>query len=295
MLKKFLSKPATIKFSTYQHLIGAIPNPIHAKKAIPNWYKKLKNHVGKTSIVDGTAKRCIPMLEAFSQGYIIPLWVDVLVRVGKVYALYDAEDNKIAEIFHTFDPTLLVGEEVSDVEGRPVVARFEAVSETQVRVHCPFEKLAEDTDAIGGHGWDQVSDLCDLKKFTFGKTLLKFTNPWSIKTPQGWSCYFKNPSNDWSNEIQLLEGVVDTDTYSLQVNFPFVWTGTEQGEFFIEKGTPLVQVIPFKRTETLLNVSVRDEDEHNEMQKRLDTRHIDRYKHQFWHKRKKYDKYGLEA
>lgn len=218
MLTKLFYKQPVINFSTYIHLIDVIPPPIEAKKAIPKWYRKLKSHTSKTNIVDGTAKRCIPILDAFSQGYVIPLWTDMLVQVGKTYTLYDGDEQVI----------------------------------------------------------DQVSDLCDLKKFEFGKTLLKFTNPWSISTPSKWSCYFKNPANDWSNEIHLLEGVVDTDTYGLPVNFPFVWTGRDMGEFLIPKGTPLVQVIPFKRTETVKQIQVRDEEAHNEMQNRIMTRLFDR-------------------
>lgn len=291
MLTKIFAKQPVIKFSTYSHLIDVIPAPIEAKKAIPKWYRKLKSHTSKTNIVDGTAKRCIPILDAFSQGYVIPLWTDMLVQVGKAYTLYDSDKQVIADVFHTGDASALIGETVSDVDGNPKVASVQPKGDLQIRVHCPIEKFAEGQETISGHAWEQVSDLCDLKKFDFGKTLLKFTNPWSISTPTGWSCYFKNPANDWSNEIHLLEGVVDTDTFGLPVNFPFVWTGGDTGEFLIPKGTPLVQVIPFKRTEVVKQIEVRDEEAYNAMQNRITTKLFDRYKQLFWHKRNKYVKH----
>ena len=43
-----------------------------------------------------------------------------------------------------------------------------------------------------------------------------------------------------------LSGVVDTDKYISEVNFPAVWL-TDNADVTLTPGTPLVQVIPFKR------------------------------------------------
>ena len=56
--------------------------------------------------------------------------------------------------------------------------------------------------------------------------------------------------------MQILAGVVDTDRYQAPVNFPFV-TIAGDGTHALEKGTPLVQVIPFRRDE--IEASVRAE------------------------------------
>jgi hypothetical protein len=56
--------------------------------------------------------------------------------------------------------------------------------------------------------------------------------------------------------VQILAGVVDTDRYQAPVNFPFV-TIADDGTHVLEKGSPLVQVIPFQRSE--LKAAVRAE------------------------------------
>ena len=80
--------------------------------------------------------------------------------------------------------------------------------------------------------------------------------------------------------------MVDTDTYYNEVNFPYVWTGSEVGEFIIPRGTPLVHVIPFKREELKLEVGEIDQNKKDHILKKMYTKHFDRYKTLFWNKRK---------
>lgn len=79
----------------------------------------------------------------------------------------------------------------------------------------------------------------------------KFINFWTITTPPGWSCLFVNPLNRPNGVFEVVAGVVDTDTYRSPIHFPFFATG-EDGLHTIEKGSPMVQVIPFKRDATVL-------------------------------------------
>lgn len=73
----------------------------------------------------------------------------------------------------------------------------------------------------------------------------KFNNFWIIETPKDWSCIFKHPSYYDDLPFKIFEGLVDTDKYPASVNFPFYIKKGFTG--LIEKGTPMVQVIPFKR------------------------------------------------
>jgi hypothetical protein len=279
-----------IVFSTQEELLDIIPHPTASHRHMPEWFRKLKPTTPSsvTPLKDpGTAKRCVPVLDAVSQGFIIPLWSDIHVKVAKSVNLFDDKDNMISKILDTgVLDSELIGQTVSDVEGNPVVARIERDESLSVRVEMSLEKI-RNNNSIDGHDWSQVGDLCDLKKFKLGKTLLKFSNPWSIKTPKGWSVQFKNPANNWSNNIHILEGIVDTDEYFTPVNFPFVWTGTEEGEWVIPKGTPLVQVIPFKRVAVDVKVAVYNPRKEGELTNKLLTKFTDRYKTYCWHKRKK--------
>lgn len=77
--------------------------------------------------------------------------------------------------------------------------------------------------------------------------LPKFISPWIIKTDPGYSCLFIPPMHREA-KFSILPAVVDTDTFDFAINFPFTLTDPDF-EGTIEGGTPMVQVIPFKRDE----------------------------------------------
>jgi hypothetical protein len=84
----------------------------------------------------------------------------------------------------------------------------------------------------------------------------KFHNYWTIITPPGWSCLFINPLNRPNGLFEVIAGIVDTDSYPALINFPFFATGPD-GLHVIEKGTPLVQVIPFRRDVAEVEAEIR--------------------------------------
>lgn len=143
--------------------------------------------------------------------------------------------------------------------------------------NVPLEtSLSAHTDKqINGHPYERRP---------YGNVPLKWHNPWTIKTSGGVSCLFTSPLNHLETRFKILDGVVDTDTYYNPVNFPFVWTGGE-GDFYIQKGTPLVQVIPFKRTEFKHSVVPLDVEKQQQTANKLGTVLKDGYKRMFHHKR----------
>lgn len=196
-----------------------------------------------------------------------------------------AGDTERASTFDNNDDDAVRTSRVS--EDNTIIARIEKSEDLVIR--CLMAN-----DEVTNHTWEQVGNLCDLKKFKFGKYLMKLNNPWCIKTPKGWSVQIKNPANNFENDVHILEGVVDTDEYGAPVLFPFVWTGTEAGEFVIPKGTPIAQIIPFKREKISLRIKETDEDRIKVTHEKLKNRIFNRYKLEFWHKRKKYDKYDVD-
>lgn len=107
-----------------------------------------------------------------------------------------------------------------------------------------------DRPMVSGHGMHQV------KGNPMGaRPPCKFHNFWTITTPPGWSCLFVNPLNRPNGVFDIVAGVVDTDTYQSPIHFPFFATA-EDGLYTIEKGSPLVQVIPFKRDATTLTADI---------------------------------------
>ena len=65
--------------------------------------------------------------------------------------------------------------------------------------------------------------------------------------------------------LQFSAGIVNTDSYYNRINFPFFikdkWKGT------IKKGTPLIQVIPFKRDEWEHDVRVMTEQDTEDLER----------------------------
>ena len=86
----------------------------------------------------------------------------------------------------------------------------------------------------------------------------KFHNYWTIRTPPGWSCLFVPPLNRPSPVFEVAAGIVDTDTYTSNIHFPFFATA-EDGLHVLEKGTPMVQIIPFRRSDSALAAEIRPE------------------------------------
>lgn len=80
---------------------------------------------------------------------------------------------------------------------------------------------------------------------------MKFHNYWTVRTAPGWSCLFTAPLNRPDAVVTVFGGVVDTDTFAAPVNFPFVATGAD-GVHTLTKGTPIVQVIPFRRDDAAI-------------------------------------------
>ena len=76
------------------------------------------------------------------------------------------------------------------------------------------------------------------------KTFLKLNTGWSIKTPKGYSCLLMQPFYFLEDRFTVLPAIVDTDMYDGSISFPLL---INKKNVIIEPGTPLVQVIPFKR------------------------------------------------
>lgn len=86
---------------------------------------------------------------------------------------------------------------------------------------------------------------------------IKFVNHWVIKTAPGWSTLFVPPLNHFDRHFTCLSGLVDTDKYPKEVNFPAIWhTPNFDGQ--VKAGTFLVTAIPIKRNSFDKKVKIRN-------------------------------------
>ena len=80
-----------------------------------------------------------------------------------------------------------------------------------------------------------------------GALIVKFINPWVIKTPPGYSTLFLPPLNSFDLPFQVLSGLVETDTYYRPVHFPSLCLMRPGASFTLKRGTPIAQAVPIRR------------------------------------------------
>jgi len=121
-------------------------------------------------------------------------------------------------------------------------------------VQRDMETLEWDNKGVGQYGIEfhnrQQIKGWELKKTDFPEGV-KFINPWRIYTPKGYSVMFMQPTYQFEKRFTVLPGIVETDSYN-HINFPTIWHTTKDA--VINRGTPFIQVIPFKRDEFDLDV-----------------------------------------
>jgi hypothetical protein len=184
----------------------------------------------------------MPVFDAIVAGYIITLPADVYVSIKEYEAVNDE-----------------TGESVEEYPNKRI-QHFEWANFSLVAFH-PIEQ-APNHPARNEHSY------------------AKWINPWAIKTPKGYSVMFVQPMHRES-VFTILPGIVDTDEYYTTVNFPFV-INDPSFEGLIPKGTPIAQVIPFKREPWVMDIGGEKEfKEQTNLQVKLSTRFFDRYKTMF--------------
>jgi len=175
--------------------------PYPAASSIPNWWKdeepylKVPGYNQKIFLSEGRTnasfKKCTPMLDALSSGYIIPLWADV---------------------------------HVSQENGFPVLSWktksniFEIHGETARKVQNPI-------------GYTNI--------------VFKYLSTWIPITPEGYSCLITSPFGYRDLPFSAIPAIIDSDKSKLEI-IPPMWV-KDGFEGIVEKGTPLIQITPFKR------------------------------------------------
>jgi len=131
-------------------------------------------------------------------------------------------------------------------------------------------------DLIQFHSVEQAPEHPLKNKHSYPKWI----NYWAIRTPKGYSTMFVQPFHRESI-FTILPGIVDTDNYYAPINFPMV---INDPEFvgLIPKGTPIAQVIPFKRESWSMQFGGNKEiQEQAKITANLQTKFFDRYKNMF--------------
>jgi hypothetical protein len=227
--------------------------PIPAKLNIPEWYKKLEH-----TVLNKTVKGCMPFLDSLTAGYLLKMPQDFYVR-------------------HNVDNKNEKGEEFKDS-----FQTFGLYDQSQL-LSAEFLNLNSGFD---NHPIKQLegSPLIEKNK---NLPFYKILNPWKIKTPKGYSCLFVPPLNNADDRFSIIPGIVDTDTFPNEINFPIIINGDKYTilEDTIKKGTPYVQVIPFKRDTWKMILKVRDQKELQNSKLFYGLKLLNIYKDKYWSKK----------
>jgi len=107
-----------------------------------------------------------------------------------------------------------------------------------------FYWKAKDYNLMGSKT-DGSSGLMEIPN-GYGKKLYSFEHNLYIKTPPGYSVLITQPFNRTDLPFYALSGIVDTDVHPM---FPGSYPVFLKNDFegIVAKGTPMMQIIPFKR------------------------------------------------
>ena len=176
-----------------------VPFPVPAKTVIPEWYKKSKSFFNGNSIsfdqknqVEITIKKCIPVLDVLTSGYVQTSWSDI----------YISEQGEGVSFTVATGPKLM-----------------------RQRHPLMFQEMPIPNDCY--------------------KNFFTWERPWGIKTPPGYSTLITTPMYREDLPFRCVSGIIDTDSHHLGGSVSFFLKKGFTG--MIPAGTPLFQMIPFKR------------------------------------------------
>jgi hypothetical protein len=231
----------TFKYnSEFGYNVNDRPKP--AKEYVPKWFRDLspyektsENPEGKLIVEtfhsNATAKKCVPMLDAMTAGYIIPLWTDVQVR---------------------------------QVDGKPLITW--KVQSNVFELHGSPSR-----DIPAPPGYDQI--------------VFKYVHDLWIQTDPGYSISVSSPAGHYNLPFLQIPAVIDTDSKDMApAPFP-VWIKSGF-EGIVEKGTPIAQVIPFKRESWSHEFDIAKPNEYTYALNRWKTKIGSQYIKSSWHKKR---------
>jgi hypothetical protein len=243
-----------IEFSAHEDYFSIKEDyPIPTKLNIPEWFKNLEH-----TFSNKTIKGCMPFLDTITAGYIFKMPQDFHIRHNVISK--NEKGEEIKDSFQTY-----------------------ALHDQSQLLNAKGINLNSGIDA---HSLKQLegSPFIDKNK---NLPFYKIINPWKIKTPKGYSCLFVPPLNNSDDRFSIIPGIVDTDMFPNEINFPIIINGDKYPilETTIKKGTPYVQIIPFKRDSWKMNIKQRKQKEIQNSRLFYGLKLLNIYKDRYWNKK----------
>lgn len=180
------------------------PPPTPASRFLPDWYRSQKGILNYDQTiphgaVNATVKKCMPVFDILTSGYIIVAPCDIFI---------DATDPE------------------------------------KLTYSVPLTMKQFQSDMFATHAPEQYSDY-PIDASLYHKILFRVMPFWSVGTPDGYSAMFCQPFHREDYGLFAMSAIVDTDKFVTDGHLSFLVKKDFKG--VIKQGTPLIQVIPFKR------------------------------------------------
>lgn len=115
----------------------------------------------------------------------------------------------------------------------------------------PREFASHQAHIIANHSTEQVSHYpIDLSVYV--NHILRIHPMWMVKTPPGYSTLFTSPAHQPHIPIRAVDAIVDTDNFFSDGHISFFLEKDFEG--VIKQGTPIIQILPFKRDDWEMTV-----------------------------------------
>lgn len=150
-------------------------------------------------------------------------------------------------------------------------------------IQLPGEMTRFRAELVAHHSTEQISHM-PFDKDLYCDTVLRIHPTWMVKTPEGYSTLFLSPMHQAPTPLSAVEAIVDTDVFISDGHLSFLVKKNFKG--IIKQGTPLIQVIPFKRDEWESELVKDFDPEKTNLQRRIVRSTFQNgYRMKFWQKK----------
>ncbi len=150
-------------------------------------------------------------------------------------------------------------------------------------IQLPLEMNRFRAELLAHHSTEQISHM-PFDKQEYCDMVLRIHPTWMVSTPEGYSTLFMNPMHQPPTPLSAVEAIVDTDKFISDGHLSFLVKKNFKG--VIKQGTPLVQVIPFRRDQWESELVKDFDPEKTNLQRRIVRSTFQNgYRIKFWQKK----------
>lgn len=214
----------TIEFCSFNDNTALNFKPVLAKTHIPDWWKHSKVDENVRNQYTQTIRACPAMDDWLKMGWYVLADRDIPVMNGNLSEATSSVDYEVEKKkWWSSDGTNKDPSKTGIPERKGLCSMSHPAD--QMLNAVPYTNISNEARAA-----------------------FKINMGWGIRTPPGYSVMYVDPFL-WSNKsFTAWQGIIDSDTFNTNLDTAQAIIYPISGKsFVIKKGTPIIQVVPFKR------------------------------------------------